>query len=131
MKGKYMSLTTFKRDGTAVATTVWFVQGEDGRLFVSTDPGSGKVKRIANNPAVTIAQCTASGRVRGELLRARAEVVPDGQTERLERMMQEKYRLDRLLILPVYRALRTLRGKGSREPGSTFLAITPSRAGAS
>lgn len=31
--GKYLSLTTFRRDGSPVATPLWFVE-DDGRLFV-------------------------------------------------------------------------------------------------
>lgn len=34
--GRYLSVTSFKRDGTAVATPVWFVS-DGGRLFALTD----------------------------------------------------------------------------------------------
>jgi hypothetical protein len=62
-KGKYLSLTTFKRDGTGMATPVWFV-AEAGKILVITDADSHKVRRIHQNPAITVAQCTASGRLR-------------------------------------------------------------------
>jgi Pyridoxamine 5'-phosphate oxidase len=52
--GKYLSLTSFRRDGTGVATPVWFVEA-DGRLLVETDAGSCKVRRIRRNPQVTLA----------------------------------------------------------------------------
>ena len=43
--GRYLSVTTFKRDGTTVATPLWFVS--DGRrLFALTDLQSWKVRRI-------------------------------------------------------------------------------------
>ena len=35
LRGRYLSLTSFKRDGTGVATPVWFVI-EDGRTPIST-----------------------------------------------------------------------------------------------
>ena len=35
--GKYLSLTSFRRDGTGVATPVWFVE-DGGRLLVETTP---------------------------------------------------------------------------------------------
>jgi hypothetical protein len=57
-----------------------------------------------------IAPCTASGRVLSEPVSARAEVVPDGQLEHAKRLMARKYRIDRVLILPVYRAIQRLRG---------------------
>ena len=62
--GKYLSLTSFRRDGTGVATPVWFVEA-GGRLLVETDAASYKVRRIRRNPQVTIAPCTATGRRRG------------------------------------------------------------------
>ena len=37
--GKYLSLTSFRRDGTGVATPVWFVE-TGGRLLVETDAAS-------------------------------------------------------------------------------------------
>ena len=124
--GKYLSLTSFKRDGTGVATPVWFVI-DDGRLLVKTGRESFKVKRIRNNPAVMIAPCSASGRLRGEPVPAQAEVLPPGQPDPVERLMARKYRIDRVLILPIYRALQRLRGApaGGAE---VVVAITPSSA---
>ena len=58
--GKYVSLVSFKRDGTPVATPLWFVVDGD-RLLAITDAHSAKVKRIRRNPDVTLAACRASG----------------------------------------------------------------------
>ncbi len=44
-KGKYVSLTIFNRDGTGVATPVWFVS-EAGKILIVTDAESCKVRRI-------------------------------------------------------------------------------------
>jgi hypothetical protein len=49
--GKYISVTTYKRDGTGVATPVWFVQ-EGDRLLFRTGVASGKARRIRGNPAL-------------------------------------------------------------------------------
>ena len=44
-RGRFLSATRFNRDGTGVATPVWFVS--DGRrLFAFTDLHSPKVRRI-------------------------------------------------------------------------------------
>ena len=127
--GKYLSLTSFKRDGIGVATPVWFVI-DDGRLLVKTGRESFKVKRIRTNPAVMIAPCSASGRLRGEPVPAQAEVLPPGQPDPVERLMARKYRIDRVLILPIYRALQRVRGApaGGAE---VVVAITPSSAASS
>ena len=73
--GKYLRLTTFKRDGTGVATPVWFVT-EAGKILVITGADSHKVRRIHQNPAVTVAECTASGRLRSSPVPARAQILP-------------------------------------------------------
>ena len=124
MNGKYISLTSFKRDGTGVATPVWFVQ-ENGRLFVKTDRDSYKVKRISGNASVTVAECTASGRLRSEPRPARAEELPVSEARRVEELMARKYRLDRIFVLPMYRVVMRLRGR-AQGSDSVFLAITPS-----
>src|SRR5215475_405959 len=69
----YVSLTTFRRDGTAVPTPVWLA-GDGTALYVWTPTRSGKVKRIRRRPEVTLAACDARGRVRGEAVPAIAEL---------------------------------------------------------
>jgi uncharacterized protein len=124
-EGKYLSLTSFRRDGTGVATPVWFA-ADDGRLLVETDADSYKVKRIRRDPHVRIALCNARGRPRGKALDAEATILPDGERARVERLLAEKYRIDRLIVYPLYRLATRLRGRGSHthEPPVT-LAITP------
>ena len=63
--GRYLSVTSFKRDGTGVATPVWFVS--DGRrLFAFTDLHSAKIRRIRRNPKVLVASCRLGGKLRRE-----------------------------------------------------------------
>lgn len=121
--GKYLSLTSFKRDGTGVATPVWFV--DDGeRLLVTTGADSFKVKRIRRNPHVTIAPCTASGRLRSDPVAAIAGLLPADELPRVQQLMARKYRVDRVLILPIYRLVQRLRGAGGNDE-AVALAITP------
>jgi PPOX class probable F420-dependent enzyme len=123
--GKYLSVTSYRRDGTGVATPVWFVES-DGRLLVETDAGSYKVRRIRRNPRVTIAPCTATGRLRGTPVPARAELLPDSELARVDRLMGDKYRVDLYFIKP----LRTLQAAlHRRQPRGTpvVLKITPMR----
>ena len=51
---KYVVLTTFRRNGDAVATPVWIVGLPDGTAGFTTEIDSGKVKRIRNNASVTL-----------------------------------------------------------------------------
>ena len=109
--GKYLSLTSFRRDGSGVATPVWFVQAE-GRLRVVTEASSYKVRRIRRDPRVTIAPCTATGRLQGTPVPAWAELLPDAELAPTERLMAGKYRVDLLFIKP----LRTLQAALRRRP---------------
>jgi PPOX class probable F420-dependent enzyme len=73
---RYVSLATFRRDGTAVATPVWFAAvGE--RLYVFTAGDSGKVKRLRNSPRARVAPCDARGRLEGGRRAAAAGIVTD------------------------------------------------------
>jgi PPOX class probable F420-dependent enzyme len=123
-KGKYLSLTTFKRDGTGVATPVWFV-AEAGKILVVTGAGSHKVRRIRHNPAVTVAECTASGRLRSSPVPARAQILPCHQAPRARQLMAREYWLDRIVILPVYRAVQAIRHGRRHQTESVVLIITP------
>jgi uncharacterized protein len=122
-RGRYLSITSYKRDGTSVSTPVWFIQ-QDGRLLVETDAASGKVKRIHRHPAVLVAVCTATGRLRGPQVPATAEVLPDSQVSALQSLIWRKYRAD----LVIFRPLRFAQAKlhiGPRQTKPVILAITP------
>ena len=61
-RNNYVSLTTYRKDGTAVATPVWFVV--NGReLLVISDADAWKVKRIRNNSHVVVTVCDFRGKV--------------------------------------------------------------------
>jgi PPOX class probable F420-dependent enzyme len=121
--GKYLSITSFKRDGAGVATPVWFVQ-EARRLLVQTDASSGKAKRIRRNPQVLVAACTATGRMLADPVPARAELLGDAELGRVERLLAAKYRIDLLVIRPL-RSLQAALHRRRPRPRSVILAITP------
>ena len=122
--GKYLSLTTYRRDGSPVSTPVWFVA--DGRdLLVETDAASYKVKRIRHNPHVHIAPCDARGRLRGDAIDAEARILTEDERERVERLLARKYRIDRYTVLPLYRLVMRLRGHALASGSPVALKITP------
>jgi PPOX class probable F420-dependent enzyme len=122
--GKYLSLTSFRRDGSGVATPVWFVE-TDGRLLVETDASSYKIRRIRRDPRVTIAPCTATGRLRGTPVPAWAELLPDTEVTHVDQLMSRKYQVDLLFIKPIRNLQAVLH---RRRPRGTpvVLEITPS-----
>ena len=70
----YVSLTTFRRSGTAVPTPVWAAPDGDS-LIVWTRADSGKVKRLRHTPRVTVAPCDVRGRTKGPAVEGVAEFV--------------------------------------------------------
>lgn len=122
--GRYLSLTSYRRDGVPVATPVWFVE-ENGVLLVQTDAASGKVKRIRRNPSVRVALCTASGRIRGPQVAATATVLEASESRRVGRLIGQKYLLD----APVIKLLWFLKSRlhiGKPRTHMVILSITPS-----
>ncbi|WP_225447072.1 PPOX class F420-dependent oxidoreductase [Streptacidiphilus sp. PB12-B1b] len=96
-RARYISLTTYRRDGTPVATPVWHVV-QDGLLYVWTEAGSWKVKRLRRNPDVKVVVCDIRGRVApgapeaegtGRLLDAEG-------TAKVRRLMGRKYLMARV-----------------------------------
>jgi PPOX class probable F420-dependent enzyme len=122
--GKYLGLTTFKRDGTGVTTPVWFVS-EGGRLLIETDADSYKVKRIRREPKVTVGMCSARGRQLDLPVAARAELLPDDEIAPVEKMMARKYRVEVLIFRPL-RALQRALHVGRYRGKPVIVAITPS-----
>lgn len=121
--GRFLSVTSFKRDGTGVATPLWFVE-DDGRLFALTDLHSPKVRRIRRNPSVLVAPCRADGRLRGVPVGARAEVLTDvADLEHVQGLLRKRYKLSYPLVMLFYRLGRRLRGRQSVADGAG-LAIT-------
>ncbi len=104
---KFISLTTFKRDGTAVATPMWI--GRDGdHLFCWTPADSWKAKRAKNNSRVMLVPCGRSGKVRdgAHPVEGAAEVITDAATvERLAGVIRRKYGLEFIIVTFIERVL--------------------------
>jgi hypothetical protein len=61
-RARYISLTTFKRDGSPVSSPVW-VTGADGTYVFTTGANAWKTKRLLRNPSVEVQACNMRGRV--------------------------------------------------------------------
>jgi uncharacterized protein len=64
-------LTTFRPDGDAVGTPLTIALARD-RVYFVTPTDSGKVRRLAQTPRVTLAACKLDGTVTGETVGGRA-----------------------------------------------------------
>lgn len=92
---KFVSLTTFKKDGGAVAAPMW-IGREGDHLFVWTPADSWKAKRVKNNPRVVLVPSSRGGKVRegADPVDGVAEVITDPATvQRLAGVIRRKYGL--------------------------------------
>lgn len=90
---KFILLTTFKRDGTPVATPVWSVPLDDGSFGFWTSSGSGKAKRLAHTERVTVQPCDVRGKVEDGTspIDATARLVSGDDMAEIQRKITEKY----------------------------------------
>ncbi|MFJ1925323.1 MULTISPECIES: PPOX class F420-dependent oxidoreductase [unclassified Streptomyces] len=61
-RSEYVSLTTYRKDGTPVATPVWAAVAGD-ELLIWTKADSWKVKRLRKNPRALVTVCDVRGRI--------------------------------------------------------------------
>jgi len=95
---KYISLASFRKNGVAVYTPLWFGE-KDEKLCVMTRIDSGKYKRIRNNPHVRIAPCTIRGRLIGPEFEATARILPPQDWPQARKSIEQKYWLTRIHFL--------------------------------
>src|SRR6202521_2072936 len=92
---RYISLTTFRKNGAAVATPVWFGEGDD-KLYIMTRSIFGKYKRIRNNPGVWVAPPTIGRGLMGPAPRAFPGILPFEKPPPRGNMIKRNFWLARL-----------------------------------
>lgn len=90
--GKYVLVTTHRKDGRTVPTPVWAVRDGDALGFW-TVADSGKVKRIRNRADVLVGPCDVRGNPKGDPVPGVAEILSAPETERLRGLLKKKYGL--------------------------------------
>ena len=94
LDSRTINITTYKKSGDVVHTPVWVVT--DGTLgYVRTSKSSGKAKRIKNNHRAVIATCTSSGKITGDKIEIKAEVMELSRQdyESINKKFRTKYNL--------------------------------------
>jgi PPOX class probable F420-dependent enzyme len=109
-QSKYLSLTTFRKDGTPVATPVWLVRDGDA-LRVITQANSGKAKRLSNDSRVLLAPCDARGNLKGEQVEGTATLEDATETARTAQLIEKRYGLLGKLLM--WRSRRAARKPGA------------------
>jgi PPOX class probable F420-dependent enzyme len=96
---KTILLTTYKRDGTAVATPVSLAFGGERAYFRSYDK-AWKTKRLRHNPAVQAAPATLRGKPTGPAIRARATLLDGEQARLAARALARRHRVLQAILVP-------------------------------
>jgi hypothetical protein len=122
---KYVSVATFRKTGVAVATAIWIVPLDGGRVGLLTSSASGKAKRLRNNPSVTLQPSDARGRVKAGTtpVTRTVELVTSGPDfEAITSKVKAKYGL----MVSISRLLDRVRhlGKGPFPYADTGVVIT-------
>ncbi len=110
---RFISLTTFRRNGTAVSTPVW-VGRDGGSLVVLTPADSGKVTRLRHDQRVEVRPCGRFGAVEDgvEPIAAQAHLRdhPD-EVARARATIQRTYPIESRIVLGIERLVERLRGR--------------------
>jgi len=108
----YLSLTTFKRDGTEVSTPVWLAPFGDG-LCVITQASSGKAKRLRHTSRVLLAPCNVRGVESGARVEGQASLTDPAGTDDVRDAIRARYGWQ----FRLFDLMGRLRGRGGDEVG--------------
>ena len=95
-KKKYISLETYKIDGSYVRTPVWFVVDND-TIYVVTQETTGKVKRLQNNNYVRITLCSFKGEPT-EWTKGKVKKVTGEKADKVIMLRRKKYGISARLV---------------------------------
>ncbi len=111
---KYVSFTSYRKDGSTKSLPVWIADLGDGTVGFTTASSSYKVKRIRRNPQVTLQPCDAKGNITegSTIVAGTAEAHDGADFERVKSLVKSKYGLQYTGIEFVGKIARLI-GKGS------------------
>ncbi len=88
---EFAVLTTYRRNGDAVPTTIWFANDGD-RLYITTQTGAGKIRRVREDGRVTLAPSDRVGGLLGQPeIAGRAHEADPSERPRAATILAKKY----------------------------------------
>ena len=121
---KYVSLTTYKKDGSTKALPVWIADFGDGTIGFTTASSSYKVKRIQNDDRVVLQPSNSRGEVKEgtEPVTGTATVVTGDDFDRYMQAIKSKYGIQFHAIKLVGKFM-SLIGKGSGTDAAVVITL--------
>lgn len=100
---KYLNLETYRKNGQAVRTPVWFVIDNEV-IYVTTPSTTGKVKRLTHSKNIRIVPSNMKGTPKGDWVGATAYFANESESSQAIKLRKKKYGIMAKLIgLSVYR----------------------------
>lgn len=123
---KYVSFTTYKKDGTPKPLPVWIADLGDGTLCFTTASSSWKVKRLTNNPNVELQPCNSKGDItEGTAPTAGTAVAASGADfDRAAAVLKKKYGISYFVMTKVVGNVAKMIGKGSGTDTAVLITLT-------
>ncbi len=120
---KYVSLTTYRKDGTSSAVPVWIVDAGDGNVAFTTASTSLKARRLANNDQVKLQPCDMKGRLTeaSTSVSATARVSP-ADFDRVRALVKKKYGMQFHMINTMGR-ISSMLGKGPMSDAAIIVSL--------
>ena len=119
LRGKsYAVLVTFRRNGEAMPSPVWFGIDDQGRVYVKTRADVGKVKRLRHDPRALLAPSTSRGKPTGPAIRATGRELPEDEWHHAEATIAAAYGRSRAMSERVL---------GGPEDQAAYLELMPRR----
>ena len=94
---KYLNLETYRKNGQAVRTPVWFVIN-DGIIYVTTPSTTGKVKRLNHSKNIRVVPSNMKGTPKGDWVDATAYFANESESYQAIKLRKKKYGLIAKLI---------------------------------
>ena len=122
---KYVSFTTYKKDGTPKSTPVWIVDVGDSKVGFTTDSSSWKVKRLTNNPQVMLQPSNMKGDVTPgtTAVEGTATFVQGAEADRIQGLIKKKYSPGYYLIMAMY-WVQGLFGNKTNSDGAVVVTLS-------
>jgi PPOX class probable F420-dependent enzyme len=124
VRQKTISLTTFRKDGTAGSSPISIVVDGDRAYFRSFERAI-KVRRIRRNPHVEFGPATGSGKPTGPAQAGCVRLLDGAEYRRAARLLRQKYPLLHGVLVPT--AHRLMRSKFGRTVHAELIPSTAAR----
>jgi PPOX class probable F420-dependent enzyme len=122
---KYLSFTTFKKDGTPKPTPIWIADLGDGTMGFTTNEDAWKIKRLKTNPNVMVQPCDMKGEITDgtTAIEGTATYVTGGPDfEKVRGLIDKKYGFA-VRVIKIINGVRNLLGKGGQSDTAVIITF--------